>query len=177
MVSRVDKSNLTWDKHSKDSVNKQLKKKATLLFERYFCVFPTEGSQGLHYLMQMGEYDTPSESEALEALRSLSALEYALDGEGTRADEIPSKIMGIVNKLIEKNPKNRLIFQATQIEIAINLEKPGALIELKEPIEKLYQVVTHEMPNIQAEVLCGILREVPSSEVKGLADRISQILD
>ena len=170
--------------NSEGSIKEQLAKQAESFYGWYLSVrkssYPPEGYQGLQYLMQMGKHNTPSETEALEALHGLTSLLEDLEGGMKTIDQIPPEIVHIVDKLIEKNPKSRLVKQVTQIEIAVNLGQSEALEDLQELMDKLIKKITPEMPNIKAEALSRTLDEMlktPSPNLKNLKNRIIQLID
>ena len=171
-------------KSSKRSIKEQLAKQAESFYGWYLSIrktsSPPEGYHALQYIMQMSKHNTPSETEALEALNDLNSLLEDLDGGVKTIDQIPPEIVHIIDKLIENNPKSRLIKQVTQIEIAVNSGQSKGLESFQALLKNLIEKVTPEMPNIKAEALNCVLDEMlktPSLNFKHLKDRIIQLID
>lgn len=169
---------------TKGSAKEQLAKQAESFYGWYLSVrkesYPPEGYQGLQHIMQICKKSTLSEHEALEALRGLKELIEDLDGGPKTIDQIPTEIFHIVDRLTRHNPKSRLVKQATQVEIAVNLGESHTPRELYQLMDKLIEKVTPEMPMIKAEAICRTLDEVlgaPSPNLKDLKDRISRLVD
>lgn len=131
---------------------------------------PTEGYKGLQYIMQIGEKGTATKEEAITASKELRALMDDLEGGKKTLDQIPYEIEKIVDHLIENNPRNRIVMQATQIEIAVNLSKLETPDEFKEMMQSLLKKVNPEMPNIQAEAISHILKEGLKSQDMNMKD-------
>lgn len=141
--------------------------------------FPTEGFQGLQYIMQIGEKGTATEKEASIANEELKNLMEDLDSGKKTLDKIPYEIERIVDHLIENNPKSRVVMQATQIEIAVNLAQLETPEDLTEMMQTLLQKVNPEMSNIQAAAISHALQEVINQQevdVKGLKGKIFSLL-
>ena len=140
---------------------------------------PTEGYRGLQYIMQIGEKETATEKEASTASEELKELMEDLDGGRKTLDQIPYEIERIVDHLTENNPKSRIIMQATQIEIAVNLSQLEAPEDFKDIMQALLQKINPEMPNIQAEAISHALQEGLSQrkvDMKDLKGKIFSLL-
>ena len=120
---------------------------------------PAEGYQGLQYIMQIGKLGTATKEEASTASKGLNSLMEDLDGGRKTLDQIPYEVGRIVDRLTENNPKSRIVKQATQIEIAVNLSELETPDEFKEMMHTLLEKISPEMPNIQAEAISHILQE------------------
>lgn len=165
------------------SASEQLGKQAESFYAWYLLMrresYPSDGYQGLQHIMQMCKHGTPTDGEAQEALEKLMDLSDALDGGAKTVDQIPYEISLIIDRLTENNPKSRLIKQATQIEMSVNLGNGEAPEELGELMHQLVDKITPEMPKIKAESLSRTLDEAlsqPSPDLKGLKDRISHLI-
>ncbi|MDN3509461.1 MAG: hypothetical protein P0S93_05580, partial [Candidatus Neptunochlamydia sp.] len=141
--------------------------------------FPTEGFRGLQYIMQIGEKETATEEEASAANEELKTLMDDIDCGKKTLDQIPYEIERIVDHLTENNPKSRIVMQATQIEIAVNLSQLGTAEDLNEMMESLLQKVNPKMSNIQAEAISHTLQEgfnQQEVDIKELKGKISSLL-
>ena len=141
--------------------------------------FPMEGFQRLQYIMQIGEKATATEEEGNIASEQLSLLIDDLDGGKKTLDQIPYEIEKIVNHLIENNPKSRIVMQATQIEIALNLSLVEHPEDLSEVMDILLEKVNQEMPIIQAKAISYALEQGLNEEKmnsKELKEKILPLL-
>ncbi|QVL58253.1 MAG: hypothetical protein KFB93_04010 [Simkaniaceae bacterium] len=120
---------------------------------------PSDGYRGLQYIMQIGEKGTATQEEGNLACEELKALMEDLDGGRKTLDQIPYEIGRIVDHLTETNPKSRIVMQATQVEIAVNLSQLDNPDEFRDMMKSLLQKVNPEMPNIQAEAISHALQE------------------
>lgn len=142
--------------------------------------FPRKGFIALQIIMQIGHQGTATVEEGKEASRRLSDLAEALDGGEVTLDKIPEEVSRILDVLVQSNPKSRVIMQATQIEIAVNLHQHTAPEEFNKMMEKLLRKVNPTMPHMQAEAISRILQEVlESPQEKGelLKRQILPLLD
>ncbi len=141
--------------------------------------FPSEGFRGLQYIMQIGEKGTATTEEASAASEELKALMDDIDCGRKTLDQIPYEIERIVDHLTESNPKSRIVMQATQIEIAVNLSQLESPEDLNEMMESLLQKVNPEMSNIQAEAISHALQEGLNQQdidIKDLKTKIFSLL-
>lgn len=141
--------------------------------------FPVEGFQRLQCIMQIGKHGTATHEEASTACIELKALMEDLEDGKKTLGQIPYEIERIVGRLVEKNPKSRIVMQATQIEIAANLAPLETHDDLIDAMRNLLKKVNPEMSNIQAEAISHILQEGFSQQeidIKELKGKISSLL-
>ena len=94
--------------------------------------------------------------------------------------QLAYEIERVVDHLVERNPKSRIVMQATQIEIAANLAPLETPDDLSDAMRNLLKKVNPEMSNIQAEAISHVLQEGFSQkevDIKELKGKISSLLN
>lgn len=166
---------------SKETDNKSLKNQAESFYAWYLSVrkhsYPSDGYQGLQYIMRMGQLSTPTNSESQEAISELNALAEDLDEGRKSLGQIPYEIGRIVDRLIEKNSKNKFVKQVTHIEMIITSETEGSSEDLHKLIDTLVQKTIAEMSPIKTEQFCRSLEQVSSKNIKELKDHIHMLIE
>lgn len=140
--------------------------------------FPQEGYHALQYIMKISEQGTATQEEKTNASEKLSLLMEAIEEGSKTLDQIPHELDKIVDGLTNHNAKNRVVMQATKIQISFNLSGLEAPHEFEEVINTLLGRVNPEMPSIQAEKISRTLQEAldQPEDSKGLKEKILTLL-
>lgn len=141
--------------------------------------FPKEGYHALQSIMNISEQGTASQEEAKTASEKLSILMDDIDGGSKTLDQIPHEMERILDGLTQHNARSRVVMQATQIQININLSELSAPEEFQESMNALISKVSQEMPNIKAELISSALNEaiLQPENTKSLQQKIQSLLD